>query len=209
MDDVIEQDARAGGPDRPSPGPGPVIGAVLTGGLSRRFGRDKATAPTGSGPLGARVVVALRAAGVDPVVAVGGRAGPELGLPTVADRWPGEGPLAAVATVLLWARRGLVLVVPCDLPSLDPGDVARVVDRAVSNPDRAVTATVDGEPSTQLVCVPARFGPAVRDLVVAGERRLRQLYQVGEWDQVPVGADSLVDADTPEDLARLLGRSGN
>ena len=97
----------------------PIAGAVLVGGRSRRFGSDKALADAGGRPLGSRVIDALRAAGVDPVVAVGGTAGSTLGVPTVADRHPGEGPLAALATVLTWARSGLVVVAPCDLPLLD------------------------------------------------------------------------------------------
>ncbi|WP_434127450.1 molybdenum cofactor guanylyltransferase, partial [Enterococcus faecium] len=47
-------------------------GAVLTGGDSRRMGTDKALIEVDGGPLARRVANALRAAGADPVIAVGG-----------------------------------------------------------------------------------------------------------------------------------------
>ena len=88
-----------------------MLGAVLCGGASRRFGRPKASAPYGvDGVLGDAPIRALRRAGIDPIVAVGGDFSAELGVPTVSDRWPGEGPLGAIASVLLYATQPHVVV---------------------------------------------------------------------------------------------------
>lgn len=182
-----------------------VIGAVLLGGESRRFGRDKALAPVGSTTMGRLVVDALRDAGIDPVVGVGGTAGGSLGVPTVEDRWPGQGPLAAVATVLLWARTGHVVIANCDLPALRADDVGRLVDAAVAQPDQGSRASVDGRPEVQLLCAPAGLGPDVRNLVAAGERRMLPLFDLGRWVEVEVDPRSVSDADTPDDLAAITG----
>ncbi len=182
----------------------PLIGAVLAGGRSSRFGSDKALAPAGETTMGALVVAALRSAQVDPVVAIGGDVGWQLGVPTVPDRWPGQGPLAAVATATLWARRGSVLVVPCDLPLLKPQDVALITAQAAAHPGTGVAATVEGERQQQLTCLPAGWGHQLRDLVASGERRLDAVFQIGSWTEVEVSADSVADADTSQALTHLL-----
>lgn len=194
-------------PPAARPGPPPLaglIGAVLCGGRSSRFGSDKALADAGGRPLGARVADALRAAGADPVVAVGGTAGAALGLPTVADRRPGSGPLAALATVLVWARRGLVLVTPCDLPLLGAGHLTALV--AAADDERAAVATVGGRPQASLACWPARRGPALLALVDAGHQAWRDALEAGPWTGVELPADALADADTPAALTTLLDR---
>ena len=66
------------------------------------MGRDKALLPVGGVPMALRVADALRAAGADEVVAVGGDATAlaALGLTVVPDDHPGAGPLAAIVTAL-------------------------------------------------------------------------------------------------------------
>ncbi len=193
--------------------PGPVIGAVLCGGRSRRFGSDKALARFGSSTVGERVVAAIRQSGVDPVVAIGGQIGDRLGLPTVPDLRPGDGPLGGLATALLWARSGSVLLVPCDLPLLtaahvglllasptEPGGSERTgpVDRHIP-----VVATVDGAPQISLGVWPAADGRRLLRLLDSGERRLRAALDGRRWRGVEVPRAAVTDADTPEELAEL------
>ncbi|MGF1596709.1 MAG: molybdenum cofactor guanylyltransferase [Acidimicrobiales bacterium] len=194
-----------GGPSAGHPVSHRLVGAVLVGGRSRRFGRDKALADAAGQPLAAVVVDALRRVGADPVVAVGGTAGASLGLPTIADRHPGEGPLAALATVLLWARTGRVLVTPCDLPLVTAEHLRTLVEGA--GPDRAAVAEIDGRPEPSLACWPARYGPALLAAVAGGARAWRTALDVGPWTAVPLPAVALADADTPGQLDELLGRA--
>ena len=175
---------------------------MLCGGRSERFGSDKALAPFGASTVGARVVAALREGGADPVVAIGGLAGEQLAVPTVPDRRPGDGPLGGLATALLWARVGSVVVVPCDLPLLSSDHVARLL--AVDPPDDvAVVATVDGEPRISLGRWPASQGRRLLDLVDGGERRFRRALDHLPWQGVELPVDAVTDADTPDELARL------
>src|SRR6476659_4382687 len=94
---------------------------ILTGGASRRMGRDKALLPVAGVPMAVRVAYALRAAGADDVACVGGdverlRAEHLLALP---DEWPGEGPVAGLLTGLARARHDVVVVTACDLIAPD------------------------------------------------------------------------------------------
>ncbi|MEM7271634.1 MAG: molybdenum cofactor guanylyltransferase [Actinomycetota bacterium] len=202
--------------DHPQDGPPdrPVIGAVLCGGRSSRFGSDKALAPLGQGTVGGSVVAALRQGGADPVVAIGGSAGPALDIPTIPDLRPGDGPLAGLVTALLWARTGPVLVVPCDLPLLRGPHVAAILDglRAAQAPARsteveepvAVVATIGGEPQISLAAWPAEIGRPLLRAIDGGTRAFRAALDHVAWVGIEVPATALTDTDTPEDLARLL-----
>lgn len=179
---------------------GPLIGAVLVGGKSSRFGRDKSLAPVGESTMGALVVSALRRAGLDPVVAVGGTAGDALGLPTVPDRWVDRGPLSGLASVLLWAKEGSVLVAHCDLPRLHSDDVAAIAAAAQKHPECGIVATCDGRRQTQLLCLPASAADRVRTALNRGSGRLRSVFDSGTWIEVPVRRASVSDVDTPAAL---------
>ncbi len=179
----------------------PLIGAILTGGASRRFGADKAAV---IGPL---VLAAMRGAGIDPIVAVGG-APDALPIPTLADRYPGQGPLGGIATVLTYARTGWVMVVPCDHPGLEPSDLRPFVERLDTlEPDVALVATIAGEPRHSLACWPASFARAANFQLREGHRQFRRVLDLGRWEGIPVREMAVADADEPEDLARF-GRDG-
>lgn len=184
----------------------PLVGAVLMGGRSSRFGTDKALADAGGRPLGLRVADALRQGGADPVVAVGGRAGARLGLVTVPDRSAGQGPLAGLASILLWARTGLVVVAPCDLPLLTGRHVAALVAAAGTDPRRAGVAVTgpDRQPQPSLACWPAAVGARIQQLVDDGHRAWRDALTAVSWAPVPLPAEAVADADTPLSLQVLL-----
>jgi len=196
--------------------PGPVIGAVLCGGRSRRFGSDKALARFGSSTVGERVVAAIRESGVDPVVAIGGQIGDRLGIPTVPDLRPGDGPLGGLATALLWARNGSVLMVPCDVPLLSAAHIGLLL-ASTPDPDGSdehqdaeragqqipVVATVDGKPQVSLAVWPATDGRRLLRLLDGGERRLRAALDDRPWRGIEVPPAAVTDADTPEELADL------
>jgi molybdenum cofactor guanylyltransferase len=100
-----------------------ILGAILAGGQSRRFGSDKAVATWQGKALLDHVADALRPICSDVVVA--GRLWP--GIATVVDRpAPGLGPLGGLAGALCYGReRGFdaVLSAGCDIIGL-PADLA-------------------------------------------------------------------------------------
>jgi len=101
-----------------------ILGAIVAGGRSSRFGSDKALAPLGGRALIDHVNAAL-APQVREVVVVGRS---HAGLRAIPDQpAPGLGPLGGIAAALLEARAmGLaaVLTAPCDAHDL-PDDLVR------------------------------------------------------------------------------------
>ena len=183
--------------DRPLSRPN-IIGALLVGGSSRRFtGRDKAAV------IGPHVLAAMRDAEIDPIVAVGGTPG-LLSVPTIADRYPGEGPLGAVATAATFARTGWIVTATCDLPLIEAStfnDLIAAID--TDRPDTAVVASVNGEPHVSVGCWPALWSRPLHSSIRAGERRFRHLLTLGPATLVEVAPDQLLDADDETTLAAL------
>ncbi|MCY1670955.1 molybdenum cofactor guanylyltransferase [Novosphingobium sp. SL115] len=97
-----------------------ILGAVLAGGRSTRFGSDKALAELGGRTLLSRAVEALEGL-CDAVVVVGRETAPA---PTLPD-WPHAdmGPLGGIAAALHHARdAGYEAVLTCSVDSVGLGD---------------------------------------------------------------------------------------
>ncbi|MGK2284557.1 molybdenum cofactor guanylyltransferase [Pedomonas sp. V897] len=127
------------------------LGAILAGGESRRFGRDKAEARLAGKRLLDHVAGQL-APQVDALVVVGGPA--RAGYDALPDRpAPGLGPLGGLNAALHEAaRRGLawVLTAPCDAARLPP-DLAERLMRGLGAGPAAEGPAAEG---------PAAEGPA-------------------------------------------------
>jgi len=192
----------------------PVAGVVLAGGhASRMGGRDKAFAAVEGEPIAVRAVRIFRSLFAQVLVSTNR---PErfagLDVQTVADQFPGCGPLAGIHAALLASRYPHVFVAACDMPGLDP-DVIRFLLGRVANAD-AVVPCWDGdvEPLHAVYAVGAlreieahlRAGQnAVRDVL----RRLRVDYvSEAEMRAVRGAARSLTNVNTPEELAAVGGR---
>jgi molybdopterin-guanine dinucleotide biosynthesis protein A len=185
----------------------PFTGAVLTGGASRRMGRDKALVDVDGRALAAIVADALHGAGADgPVLAIGGDrpALALMGLEPVADDHPGEGPLAGIITALSRAHHEDVVVLACDLPGVDADAVRLVLAALADEPDAHVAAAVDGDGRVQPLHAAWRRStlPRVQEALERGERSVRRMMVDLVVVAVP-GVDplALADVDTPAELA--------
>jgi molybdopterin-guanine dinucleotide biosynthesis protein A len=166
-----------------------ILGAVLAGGRSSRFGSDKAAALWGGQPLAYHAARTI-AGHVDEVVRVGGgNAVPDL--PT-----PDLGPLGGIAGALGYgAARGFdtVLTIGCDMPCLPDGLVEAILRRA---PAFCSDVPVLGH-------WPVGFAePLVALLEEDGDRSVRRWARsVGA---LPVPAPSpIANVNTPADLLAL------
>jgi molybdopterin-guanine dinucleotide biosynthesis protein A len=190
-----------------------VVGAVLAGGSGRRMGGPKGGVEVGGVPMAGRVAAALRDGGALEVLAVGGPMdlADRIGARWVADRWPGEGPLAATATALAAAGEAhgagaTAVVAPCDQPHLDAATVRSLLealDAAADDVAVAVPVTPDGRRHPLPAAWRCRVAAEVAALVEAGERRADAGFDRLGVVTVAVAAAPLADVDTPEDLAAL------
>ena len=177
-----------------------VLGAVLTGGASRRMGRDKATLPVEGVAMADRVATALRAGCAD-VVAIGPaeRAGAQQ---PVADLFPGEGPVGGLITALREAeRRGCehVFVTACDLAFLDAETVRRLLAASGMAVDSVVAAQTD---RVEPLCAvwPVSAAARIEQIFTDGERAMHRVLDALTVTIVSVPAAALRNVNTPDDL---------
>jgi molybdopterin-guanine dinucleotide biosynthesis protein A len=152
----------------------PVVGLVLAGGRSVRFGGEKAVALLEGRPLLEWAAVRLRTVCASVAVNVRKQSEAEavakaLGLPTLYDT-PGDalGPLAGVKVGLIWAEEAgarTLAVSPCDAPLLPNDLYVRLLERALDG--AAMAETRDGR---QPLCAlwPVTSLPVVRDALAGG-----------------------------------------
>jgi molybdopterin-guanine dinucleotide biosynthesis protein A len=183
-------------------------GIVLTGGASRRMGRDKALLPVGTPPtpLARRVADALRDGGCTDITCVGGdlEGLGALGLAVAPDDHPGDGPLGGVLTGLGIAALPTVVVLACDLPSIDGASVRGLLTALGSRPGADVAVPlVDGRLQVHAAAFRRAARERLRTSFERGERSLTRA--IGDLELVTVthlDPDALADVDSPGDLDR-------
>lgn len=193
----------------------PLNGLVLAGGLSRRFGRDKAAVEVGGDTLLARTVAlvtpfvqTLRVSVRPEQLNERLRATFSLLPDTVQNGGPAAGLLAAHE----FAPEAAWLVTACDLPLLDADAIGRLVAARDEKRDAtAYSSPVDGKPEplcaiyepvalARLAALAAGDGNlSPRDLLAAGDTALLQAKR----------AETLANVNEPGDLERLQNRGSS
>jgi molybdopterin-guanine dinucleotide biosynthesis protein A len=192
----------------------PVTGVMLAGGrASRMGGRDKAFAAVGGEPIAVRTIRVFRSLFPQVIVATNH---PERfeghNVEVVGDRFPGGGPLAGIHAAMLVARAPHVFVAGCDMPGLDP-EVIRFLLARIGEADAIVPCWEDDvEPLHGVYAV--RCLPVIEQNLAAGCHAIRDVLALLRVDYVPEAelrtvrgtASSLINVNTPEELAAVGGR---
>jgi molybdopterin-guanine dinucleotide biosynthesis protein A len=192
----------------------PVAGVIVAGGrASRMGGRDKAFAAVGGEPIAVRTIRLFRDLFPQVLVATNRPARYRgLGVETAADHFPGCGPLAGIHAALLASRHPHVFVVACDMPRLDP-DVIRFLVGRIGEAE-AVVPRWEGDVEPLHAVYAVRCLPAIETSLRAGRHALRDVLPLLRVDYVSEAelrgvrgaAESLINVNTPEELAAVGGR---
>jgi molybdenum cofactor guanylyltransferase len=154
-----------------------MVGYVLAGGASSRFGQDKALIEVGGKPMLVRMCELLRGI-VNEVNVV---APPEkylsIGVKSAADLWPGEGPLGGIVTALLntWKSDPQCewnLIVSCDMPFLTREWLAYLAERASKSSAQVVLPQSVHGHEPLCACYRTAAGPALRAEFERGVRKV-------------------------------------
>ena len=193
--------------------PGRVMGAVMAGGQSTRYGSPKALATVGGRRVVDRVIDALRPV-TDDLIAIANDdgLGTSIGLPWRPDRVAGMGPLGGLDTALAWAQeRSMdgILACACDMPFLSAGLLECILENAV-HADAVMPESAGPRGVEPLVawysvaCLPAIAAASRR-----GDHRLISFHPAVRVIRIPLAdvrtfgdpARMFMNLNTPEDRA--------
>jgi molybdopterin-guanine dinucleotide biosynthesis protein A len=187
-----------------------VLGAVLSGGLSRRMGQDKATAVLGGRTLLARAVDRLEGqvgglvvnANGDPMRLAAGH------VPVVSDVVTGHpGPLAGVLTVLEYAAAQgwrWVVTVPVDTPFLPLDLVDRLISVLRWESAEIACAASNGRVHPIVALWPVELRGDLRRALVEEDLRKVETFTkarspaIASWSAEPL--DPFLNVNSPADL---------
>ena len=183
-----------------------LTGAVLAGGQSRRYGKNKALETYDGKRLVDRNVEILRGF-CSPVLVVAGNLEPFLGVAAtlVADLKPGEGPLQAIYTALLFSPTDSIFIRAVDMPFFVP-EMAQLMLAAQKN-HHVVVPIFNGRPEPLTAIYHRRCLTAIADALEQGERRATAFYKSVDVREIPESRLRVVDPlglsfkniNTPED----------
>jgi len=183
-----------------------VIGVVLAGGASSRFGgRAKGLIEVAGRAMALRVADVLAPLCTRVVIEARAGAGYEaLGLPLLHAEYAGKGPLAGLAAGLALAAAGeRVAFAPCDMPLLN-GEVFHTLAQAVERAPGAYAETADGfEPLVTVL--DARMRGAMLAALSRDElpRTHAVLDAAGAVRVLFEDRRAFINVNTPADLERL------
>ncbi|MFZ2445200.1 MAG: molybdenum cofactor guanylyltransferase [Syntrophobacteraceae bacterium] len=187
-----------------------MTGAVLAGGKSVRFGKNKALEVFEGMRFVERAVASLRPF-CDPVIVVVNELAlyADLGVTLVRDVLPHQGPLGGIYTALLFSEAEWIFVKATDMPFLVP-EMASLMIGAREGFDAVVPKRNDfHEPL--LALYNRRCLPAIARQLETDERQIVRFYRKikvrsipeEQWRTIDPEAVSFRNVNTPQDLAEL------
>lgn len=183
-----------------------ILGVVLSGGESRRLGRDKAQLSFHEGTNQLDYSLSLLDAFCDSL-AISCRSSQRdkrssrFDAELIPDADGMAGPMAGMIAGLKYASGRAVLTIACDMPLLDASVLLKLI--SLRNPDTLATCFIaqDGKPEPMCALYEARCLPALEDWVRKGNFSLRRFLEVSDVELITVDEPQLLaSVNTLEDV---------
>lgn len=191
----------------PEPVPS-VTGLVLAGGLSRRFGTDKARFAIDGRPMIARVAEVVRTVCTPVLVGLGVETPPfDLqDVRYVRDAFPAAGPLGGLHAGFAACETPWLLAVACDMPFLTREALLALLDARTETDHIVVARSEDGRLHPLCGCYRRDLLPLVTSLLTSGRRAAHALLDAaGGIRTLVLPTALLANINTPTDLIHAAG----
>ncbi|MEI6787101.1 MAG: molybdenum cofactor guanylyltransferase [bacterium] len=173
---------------------------VLAGGQSRRMGQDKNFLPVAGRPMIEHIVRQLEPWFDDVFIGANDPAKfAFLQRRVVPDREPGMGPLMGLLSCLAESRHDLNFVTACDIPTLDPHFLMRMI-QAAEGYDIVMPHSLDRRPEPLLAVYRKSVCASAEQVLLRGGRRMSDLFELVKVKTVTMPeSDWYRNLNTPED----------
>ncbi len=148
---------------------------VLAGGKSRRMGSDKGLVTFNEEPMISHVLKVLEKLNLPTSIISGNKEYEKFGKPVYQDLIPNKGPLGGLYTALEFSKSPMILLLACDMPSINIDSLQRLMTMAT--PDKMVVST-DGENISPLFAsYSASLKKAVKNAIMKEELKMLDFVQ--------------------------------
>lgn len=180
-----------------------VMGVIMVGGRSVRFGRNKAFAVFKGASFLERTLETMKMVFEDVILVTNTPAQfSGWGVPVVKDSIPYQGPIGGLMSALSYSGNRPVFIAACDMPLLNPADIRRIVKHGKNF--LAAVPVHDGRKEYLMAFYSQKILPLISSLI--GEEKLSMTGLVSKLKPVawlPVQGESCFNVNTPEDLSSL------
>lgn len=169
-----------------------MLTVILTGGKSRRMGRDKALLEMQGGTMS--LVLARRYAALGPVAFAVDEPGRFDcgGFPELADAYPGRGPFNGLHSAFTRTEEEFVFLTATDMPNGDPALAGRLLEE-IGDCDACTILRRNGFVEPLFSVYRRSCAPLARECLETGKYSLLELFRRMKVRQVP--EESLPDWD--------------
>ncbi|MDG2253784.1 MAG: molybdenum cofactor guanylyltransferase [Opitutaceae bacterium] len=189
-----------------------ILGLVLSGGRSRRLGRDKAQLSFHDGTNQLDYMLSLLDTFCENLAIscrssqIEDRAS-RFDAALIYDAEGIVGPVAGVLAGLKYAGGGAVLTVACDMPLLDPASLLKLL--SLRNPEKLATCFIarDGKPEPMCAVYEAACLPALEEWVAKGDFSLRRFLEKSGVERITLKESQLLaSVNTFDDVEAVRKR---
>lgn len=171
---------------------------MLAGGRSSRMGIDKASMIFRGRPLALSVADRVREVCGNATLVADPARYAALGLPVIADNFPGEGPLSGIEAALAATSADWNLIVACDMPALNRQILESLF---AGDADCTLPAGPGGKVEPLCAVYHRRCLSAIREAIGAGKRKVAAALPPERLRYVQVADTApFANLNTPEDL---------
>ena len=169
---------------------------ILAGGKSRRMGTDKGLVKFKGNPMISHIIEILDKLNLKTSIVSSNEEYLKFGKPVYKDVIPNKGPLGGLYTALEYSQAPMVILLACDMPSINRKVIQSLM--TVAEPGKIAIATDRTEISPLFACYPRSLKDKVANALLADELKLQDF--ISKQSHVVLDLNSLGNTEILQNL---------
>ena len=172
---------------------------VLAGGKSKRMGTDKGLLKFKGNPMISHIIEILDKLNLKTSIVSSNEEYLKFGKPVYKDVIPNKGPLGGLYTALEYSQAPMVLLLACDMPSINRKGIQSLM--TVAEPGKIAIATDRTQISPLFACYPRSLKDKVANALLADELKMQDF--ISKQSHVVLDLNSLGNTEILQNLNTL------